>query len=950
MRHDPFQDMRSRNDGRRLPRIVTALLACASFTRGESHGQVAQRVADLAPEWNGVHAGFTPIGMVAGNGRVWCSANELWTTDGTASGTVPVVDLEPTGASVDGSDPQDPLSPFGVEVNGVFLYRAKTRSTGYELYRSDGTAANTTLVKDITPGVTGSYPSQFFALNGRAFFFAFTSSHGVELWSSDGAADGTIMVKDIRPGTESGIPSVTHIIVDGKYLYFAANDGTHGTELWRTDGTEAGTIMLADIAPSGAGSNPFRLTPMGGRVYFIANAAELWATDGTPGGTTRVASPWATSTGPRTLTALGSLILFDAGVEGEGRELWVSDGTEVGTHVVVPRSLADDPQMFKRVGSRVFFVAGQAGVQGLYATDGTPAGTTRLSTIVPTSSAEAVGSRLVFNASVAGKGLELCASDGTAAGTGLVRDINLGSASSSPSRFTVFNGSLLFQADDGANGMELWISDGTSAGTSRITDVSDSTADSGPRLLTDADGVLYFAANDSIYMTDGTIGGTREVVEPLPGMGQSSITEMVAVGPKVFFPANHFSRLGSSIQLWVADGTDAGTHPVLGMPPAGASLPWRLFAFGDRVFYLYSTPENGTALWSSDGTPSGTAMVKDIRPDNGSLDFGAFATAGGKLFFSASDGVSGHELWLTDGTDAGTFMVKDINPGSASGLLRQDAAWRFADVGGVLLFTAGDSTTGYELWKSDGTESGTTLVKDINPGVDGSVPLYLCSLHGVAYFRISTATADNGLWRSDGTDTGTQLVKAVPFGTNVENITSDGTRLLFTMHSGVGPVELWTSDGTTAGTVKVRDLLPNRENRPGGFCLTPGAIHRPGAPFFVVGYDALTGLEMFKSDGTQAGTSALQCVPGVLGCAPLSGVVSGARLYFSADDGQSGVELWSISLCPGDVNSDGLVDASDLDAFISSWVEARPEADLNGDGFVDAMDYDVFAKAFANGC
>ena len=83
----------------------------------------------------------------------------------------------------------------------------------------------------------------------------------------------------------------------------------------------------------------------------------------------------------------------------------------------------------------------------------------------------------------------------------------------------------------------------------------------------------------------------------------------------------------------------------------------------------------------------------------------------GTLFFAADDGSHGRELWKSDGTEEGTVLVEDINPGTAHAGPR----W-LTNVNGTLFFTAVDGSHGRELWKSDGTEAGTVLVKDINRG------------------------------------------------------------------------------------------------------------------------------------------------------------------------------------------------------------------------------------------
>ena len=79
----------------------------------------------------------------------------------------------------------------------------------------------------------------------------------------------------------------------------------------------------------------------------------------------------------------------------------------------------------------------------------------------------------------------------------------------------------------------------------------------------------------------------------------------------------------------------------------------------------------------------------------------------GTLFFTANDGTTGDELWKSDGTEAGTVLVKDIFPGAIGRIPFSSSPNFLTDVNGTLFFNANDDPTGNELWKSEGTEAGT---------------------------------------------------------------------------------------------------------------------------------------------------------------------------------------------------------------------------------------------------
>ena len=134
------------------------------------------------------------------------------------------------------------------------------------------------MVTDIDPGSDSSAPRYLTNVNGTLFFTANDGTHGDELWKSDGTATGTLLVKDTNPGIANIYPdNLTNI--DGT-LYFRGNDGVHGYELWKSDGTADGTAMVEDINPGNANAYPKYLTNINGTLFFSANdavhGAELW--------------------------------------------------------------------------------------------------------------------------------------------------------------------------------------------------------------------------------------------------------------------------------------------------------------------------------------------------------------------------------------------------------------------------------------------------------------------------------------------------------------------------------------------------------------------------------------------------------------------------------------------------------------------------------------------------
>jgi ELWxxDGT repeat protein len=409
----------------------------------------------------------------------------------------------------------------------------------------------------------------------------------------------------------------------------------------------------------------------------------------------------------------------------------------------------------------------------------------------------AVGGTLFFGASNETDNYELWKSDGTEAGTVMVKDIDT-SGSSYVDYLTVMGSTLFFEAYDGTNGYELWKSDGTEAGTVIVKDINHG-GDSWPWFLTVMGSTLFFTAsnetgNYELWKTDGTEAGTAMVKDINPG-GAGDPSSLAVMGETLFFAANDGT---AGYELWMSDGTEAGTVMVKDIYPGGeGSSPNCLTVMGKTLFFQANDEANGCELWKSDGTEAGTVMVKDIYSGGDSSPY-QFTVMGGTLFFVANNGTYSYELWKSDGTEAGTVMVKDIN-------LSGDSYIEYLIVmGGTLFFRAFDGTNGYELWKSDGTEAGTVMVEDINPGIGSSSPCWLTAMGGALFFQAYDGTNGCELWKSDGTGAGTVMVEDINPGSGSSYpgyLTVIGRALFFSANDGTNGYELWKMEALPTDSI-----------------------------------------------------------------------------------------------------------------------------------------------------
>jgi ELWxxDGT repeat protein len=441
----------------------------------------------------------------------------------------------------------------------------------------------------------------------------------------------------------------------------------------------------------------------------------------------RQLAPGAAGVVPHTVAVtgrLGRVLLFraDAG-DDRGLELWKTDGTRAGTRFVKdinPGAAASQPDVVSAV----------------------------------------LSSTLFFGATSAARGAELWRSRGTASSTRLVKDIAPGAGDSNARAEVLMGGRLYFAASDGEDpgdhGRELWKSDGTRGGTVMVRDLAVGPDSSFPvKLARLGKKRLLFAAihpahGIQLFRSDGTRAGTGllKVINeegPMlayPGAGP----EPVVMGGRYFFGADDGTGGDShdhGFELWVSDGTKAGTRLLkdINPGPAGTTIGW-LQRVGKRVYFA-ADDKKGLELWVTDGTRAGTRRVKDIHVGAGSSQPTPVGVLGSTFYFAASDGPGKHgrELWRTDGTRSGTRMVRDIAPGGDDSLPLDGVA-----IDGTLLFTA-ENAKGRELWRTKGTKASTRMVADLRPGPLGSDPSSLTRLGKRLVFFADDGARGTEPWR-----------------------------------------------------------------------------------------------------------------------------------------------------------------------------------------------------------
>ena len=538
----------------------------------------------------------------------------------------------------------------------------------------------------------------------------------------------------------------------GGEVYFAGTQAAVGTELFKTTSNPGTVSLVADITPGTASTNLQELTVVGNQLFFLTGSQGkfLWRSDGTAAGTIQITGSF---TFPSHLTAVGDTLFFNA-ASAAGRELWKSDGTAAGTMMVVdlnPGSSSGSPVSLIEWNGELLF-----------------------------------GAR---NGNIAYSG-GLFRSDGTAAGTSLIKAFNV--SAQMPRTITPFGNKVLFEGIGvGSSFPALWESDGTAEGTVLVRD---RIGFAEPVVSTTLN-LMVFVSGGSLWRTDGTTPGTFE------------LTPRFTYQPTVAGSVVIFGKQGTYFtpaELWKTDGTPQGTGPL----GTGFVDPDEMVTVGSDALFSVDGEGRGKELWRSDGTLGGTTLVADINPGAaGSVPL-ELTPIGSRLYFSASNGVNGREPYTSDVTAAGTVQLENMLGWTGPPATQHAAPRELIDYFGTVLFTADDGQAGRELWRSDGTAGGTSMVIDLQTGPGSSDPRGLAVLGSEVLFTANSGPRLAELWASDGTPGGTRVVKT-PLGRdeNRGQVVA-GDTVFFVGNNNTNGKELWKSDGTSAGTQLVTDLTP----------------------------------------------------------------------------------------------------------------------------------------------
>ncbi len=731
---------------------------------------------------------------------------ELWRTDGTAEGTLQIADVLPGLRS---SEP-DLIESVGREA----YFTAWNVFGGREVWRTDGTAKGTRRVagRDDAPSLAAARASDapriaFQPLGKEVLWAGYSADGELRVTASDGERTRVLDIFGAGKTTElrlwGSTGAVAYISRNGQlYRTDGTRAGTAPLQVWLGDSTfavvgnhiafsgyspDAGAYVVYTVAPGATSAEVLGrwtgvLHAIGDRLYFgNRDGMHVW----TPGGSVKTLhadeplETYPNSYGAFSIAESGGAVYWAAwdGTDSKAR-LYRSDGTTAGS---IGRGRFWHPLSLTPIGGgRVVFYAGDESVpldgtisyrNVLWVSDGTEAGTRPLTTALGSATLISVTPHgAIFPGLEPDYDFELFRTDGTPAGTGKLLEINPVPYGSDPDLAVRVGDRVIFR---GQEDLALWSTDGTAAGTFKLRE-------RGVRGGISSDGTTaYFGADDGrLWRTDGTQEATRSVFDG--GFTPATFAPVGAIGSRFLFGAGS----GTGWQLWGTDGTAAGTTMLRD------TITWaRLGAIGPRAMLL---SVDDRELFRTEGTsvePAGLGRI-DAPQDAVAVDDG-FLAAG-------FDDEHGSELWHLDEDGRNARLVNDIAPGRPGSAPQ----WFTRLRGGVLFLDRSPAQPAWRIASSDGT-----VVKRMD-WLRGRNAGPATEVDGYAYLTMVSEDRQL-LYRTDGTEPGTTLLGEFSYGFEAPyGFTAFAGSVWFAAGDDEHGVELWRTDGTAAGTRLARDIDP----------------------------------------------------------------------------------------------------------------------------------------------
>ncbi len=794
----------------------------------------------------------------------------------------------------------EPSYPYDLIVTDSLLYfTAYDKEHDLGLYATDGTQNGIQLLKVLENSVTNlsSHPRIYHQLEEDYLYFD-NFNNGV--CRSDGTAAGT---KDLFPNksisgfipfdsaiyflSDSGLYKIKNdtvslvkqiisyyysngaIIIYNGYIYFSGYDSLSGAELWRSDGTTAGTQLFYDFTPGPYNSlDDFRpiLAVQNNTLFITADDSvhgpEIWVSDGTVPGTNRLnlANTIAPKYFERTLSINNKLIINATDSIGT-YHLWTSDGTSGGTSLLISDTNYNYGISAKEIiyNGYLYILVQQKplAIPDLYAllkTDGTAAGTS----IVKNN----LNKHIVATLTVLNDDFYFIAPDTSNVDHICKADTNLNFQltyqfdslyKATTLTITAFKNKLFFNAVHPAADDELWVSDGTAPGTSLLFDINTNGATSISSCAC-MNSHLYFEAKDEtrgtqLWKSNGHLTGTN----PFGHFYHTTSTNVIFLNPEIFSLKNKLYFAGPDKTLWNTDGTVTNTKAVNG----NINSWMEIHTDGNNIYYR---PNLNNEIWKFDPTTTVSNLIY-----TGSTIYNFFAH-NNNVYISRPD------------------TTVAVNPISGSATIINEMPYAFYPLNDSLIYIATTAYTTFDdkLFVTDGTLGGTIQVPN---GIDVTSA---CVFRDTFYFATRSF---GGQLHKMTSDTGSTpfFTFAISFKNFTQMAPSANLIYLYAQEFS-GIYELWVTDGTNSGTQKLTELpyyhIYNKEKN----MVTYNDI------LYFFKDDGIHGREPWRSDGTIAGTYMLADINPTGSSNAYDYTLCGSNLYFTADDGISGEELYVISL------------------------------------------------------